>query len=80
MNAITNNINSPVTVTAIGFDRAMHAYPRRIEWQGEVYDFVDSGLRVRRGRNHNGSVTMSDGKQNFCFTKKAGAWTLIGIY
>jgi len=80
MNTLTDSINSPVNVTAIGFDRAMHAYPKRMEWQGQTYHFVDSGLRVRHGRLHSDSITMSDGQQSFCFTKKAGSWTLVSIY
>ena len=76
----TTSINSPITVTAIGFDRSMHAYPRRMEWQGQTYRFVDSGLRVRRGQLHEGAITMTDGVRSFCLTKKAGSWALIGVY
>ena len=76
----TSAINDYATVTAIGFDREMHAYPKRMEWQGQTYRFIDSGLRVRRGQSHGGAITMSDGQQNFCFTKKAGRWALVGIY
>ena len=79
MNTLTTD--SHIQVTAIGFDRAMHAYPKRMEWQGITYRFIDSGLRVRRGQSHGGgAITMSDGQQSFCFTKKAGSWTLVGIY
>jgi len=41
----TTSINSPVDVTAIGFGRGMRAYPRRIEFEGATYDFIDAGLR-----------------------------------
>lgn len=78
MNKLTT-INSPVVVTAIGFDREMHAYPRRMEWQGRVYDFIDSGLRVRRGQLHDGTITMSDGIQSFCLRRAGEGWTLLDV-
>ena len=72
-------INSPVNVTAVGFDRRMQAYPRRMEWQGTTYYFVDSGLRVRRGEHGSYTLTMSDGRQSFCLKSTGSNWTLVSV-
>ncbi len=74
-----NIINSPVTVTAVGFDRRMQAYPKRMEWQGNTYYFTDSGVRVRRGERGGCTLTMASGGKNFCLRELAGAWTLVSI-
>ncbi len=79
MNAQQNIINSPVTVTALGFDRTMHAYPKRMEWQGQTYHFVDAGIRVRRGERGGCTLTMSDGVRSFCLRELAGTWTLVSV-
>ena len=72
-----NIINIPVTITAIGFDRHMQAYPKRMEWNGATYYFTDSGLRVRRGEHGGCTLTMSDGTRNFCLRQSAGNWILV---
>ena len=76
---LTNIINSPVTVTSIGFDRRMQAFPKRMEWNGATYYFVDSGLRVRRGEHGGCTLTMSDGRQSFCLREQGGDWTLVSV-
>jgi len=72
-------INCPVTITAIGFDGGLHAYPKRMEWDGQTYLFIDRGIRVRRGESMCGSVTMTNGKQNFCLKRTAGSWMLVSM-
>lgn len=74
-----NIINSPVVVTALGFDRSLHAYPKRMEWQGSTFHFIDSGIRVRRGESGGCTLNMSDGQRNFCLRELAGAWTLLSV-
>lgn len=76
-----NSINSPVTITAIGFGRHMEAIPKRMEWAGRTYQFIDRGIRVisRRGEQIHSTVTMSDGQQSFCLREVAGAWTLLSV-
>lgn len=76
---LQNIINSPVNVTALGFDRRMQAYPRRMEWQGNTYYFTDSGIRVRRGEHGGCTLTMSDGHSTFCLREQAGTWTLVSL-
>lgn len=61
-------INSPVSVTAIGFGKNMQAYPRRIEIDGIAYRFTDAGIRtvVNTGGRFAQVLTLSDGLRNFC--------------
>ena len=76
-----NSINSPVSITAIGFGRGMEAIPRRMELDGRTYQFIDRGIRVvsRRGESSMSTVTMSDGSQSFCLRQTGGVWTLLSV-
>lgn len=78
---MTNSINSPVSITAIGFGRDMQPIPKRMEWGGRTYQFIDRGIRVisRRGENVMSTVTMSDGTQSFCLRHNSGLWTLLSV-
>lgn len=75
------SINSPVDITAIGFGRNLRTYPRRMEFQGTTYDFVDAGLRtiVRSGERVAHIFTMSDGARDYRLRSDNGHWTLLGI-
>lgn len=77
----TNQINSPVSITAIGFGRNMEAIPKRMEWGGRTYQFIDRGIRVvaRRGESVVSTVTMSDGSQSFCLRQHGNTWTLVSV-
>ncbi|MGE5298773.1 MAG: hypothetical protein ACM3KF_01915 [Acidobacteriota bacterium] len=76
-----NSINSPVAVTAMAFGRDMQPIPKRMEWAGRTYQFIDRGIRVvsRRGENIMSTVTMSDGSQSFCLRQTGSAWTLLSV-
>ena len=76
-----NSINSPVSITAIGFGRDMQPIPKRMEWAGRTYQFIDRGIRVvsRRGESSMSTVTMSDGSQSFCLRHTGGMWTLLSV-
>ena len=76
--SLKNIINSPVTITALGFDRKMQSFPRRMEWQGNTYYFTEAGLRVKSGLGCQ-TLTMSDGVRNFCLRLKGSAWTLVSV-
>ena len=78
---MTNSINSPVSITAIGFGRDMQPIPRRMEWGWRTYQFVDRGIRVisRRGESVISTVTMSDGHQSFCLRQNGSLWTLLSV-
>lgn len=76
------SINSPVSITAIGFGRDMQPIPKRMEWSGRTYHFIDRGVRIisRRGERVMSTVTMSDGEQSFCLRQSGGCWTLLSVY
>ena len=78
----TTSINSPVDVTAIGFGRGMRAYPRRIEFEGTTYDFIDAGLRtvIRSGEKISQIFTMTDGRQNYRLKSEGNSWTLLSVF
>ena len=78
---MNNTINSPVSVTAMAFGRDMQPIPKRMEWAGRTYQFIDRGIRVvsRRGENIMSTVTMSDGSQSFCLRSDGSAWTLLSV-
>ena len=77
------DINEQVHVTAVGFRKNLVAYPRRMEFRGVTYNFIDAGLRclVRHGGIIAEVITLSDGMANyFLRTSNCGNdWTLLGI-
>ena len=78
---MNNTLNSPVSVTAMAFGRDMQPIPKRMEWAGRTYQFIDRGIRVvsRRGESSMSTVTMSDGSQSFCLRQTGSAWTLLSV-
>lgn len=74
-------INSPVDVTAIGFGRGMRSYPRRIEFEGTTYDFIDAGLRtvIKKGERIAQIFTMTDGANDYRLRSEGGGWTLLSM-
>ena len=74
-------INSPVSITALGFGRNMRAYPRRMEWAGKIYQFIDQGICVtsRRGETITNTLTMTDGSHSFCLRSVGAEWTLVSV-
>lgn len=78
---MNNTINSPVSVTAMAFGRDMQPIPKRMEWAGRTYQFIDRGIRVvsRRGESIMSTVTMSDGSQSFCLRQTGSMWTLLSV-
>lgn len=81
MNRIT--INEQVIVTQMGFKKNLSAYPRRMEFQGHIYDFIDAGLRclVNLGDHDAEILTVSDGQSMFRLRSdnRGGNWTLLSI-
>ncbi len=67
----------------MGFGKNLSAYPRRIEFQGTIYEFLDAGLRclVRSGSQVAEIITMTDGMQQFRLRtdNRGGNWTLLSI-
>lgn len=78
-------INEQVIVTALGFrkNKNFAAYPRRMEFNGATYNFIDAGLRclINRGGSIAEIVTLSDGTSDYCLrTDNNGSnWTLLSI-
>ena len=76
-------INTPVAITSMGFGRDMRAFPRRMEYAGRTYDFVDSGLRtiIHSGERMAQVLTMSDGQSDIRLRSDnhGGSWTLLSI-
>jgi len=76
-------INHTVTITAMGFGRDLRAYPRRMEYGGATYNFLDAGLRtiVRKGERIIQILTMSDGANDYRLRSdnQGGSWTLLSI-
>lgn len=78
-----NFINTPVTITSMGFGRDMRAIPRRMEYEGRSIDFIDNGLRtiIQKGERIAQVLTMSDGDRDFHLRSDnhGGSWTLLSI-
>ena len=76
-------VNEQVTVTVLGFRKNLVAYPRRMEFRGVTYDFIDAGLRclVRHGERIAEIITLSDGKSDYHLRSdnRGGNWTLLSI-
>ena len=76
-------INEQVIVTSIGFRKNLVAYPKRMEFRGVTYNFIDAGLRclVRQGERIAEIVTLSDGNTDYRLKSENhdGNWTLLSI-
>ena len=76
-------VNEQVHVTVMGFKKNLTAYPRRMEYQGATYDFLDAGLRclVRHGERIAEILTLSDGQAQYRLRSDnhGGNWTLLSI-
>lgn len=77
------NINEQVNVTALGFRKNLVAYPRRMEFRGVTYNFIDAGLRclVLSGGLIAEIITLSDGIADYFLRSDncGGNWTLLSI-
>lgn len=76
-------VNEQVNVTQLGFKKNLTAYPRRMEFRGSVYEFLDAGLRclVRSGDHLAEIITLTDGNEQFRLRSdnRGGNWTLLNI-
>ena len=81
MNRVT--VNEQVAITQMGFKKNLSAYPRRMEFRGTIYEFLDAGLRclVTAGNHMTEIVTMTDGKSQYQLRSdnNGGNWTLVSI-
>lgn len=82
-------VNAEVSVTSLYFragnpeDRHLKGYPKRMEYEGREYTFVESGLRylIRKGQQLIEVFDMTDGTRDYRLKFDTGAhvWTLVGI-
>ena len=79
-------INSEVDVTAWFFraepqSHRLKSFPKRMNWGGREYNFVNDGLRflVRQGQQLVQLFDMSDGQATYRLRQDGDHWTLIGI-
>jgi len=77
-------INEQVAITQMGFKKNLAAYPRRMEFRGTIYEFLDAGLRclVTSGAHAAEIITMTDGQRHFRLRSDnhGGNWTLLSIF
>ncbi len=77
------NINEQVAITQMGFKKNLSAYPRRMEFRGTIYEFLDAGLRclVRTGSLVAEILTLTDGRCQYLLRSdnNGGNWTLVSI-
>ena len=77
------DVNEQVIVTALGFKKNMVVYPRRMEFRGVTYNFIDAGLRClsKFGNYVAEFVTVSDGKLDYHLRidNRESGWTLLSI-
>ncbi|HJM04019.1 MAG TPA: hypothetical protein QF549_00065 [Candidatus Saccharimonadaceae bacterium] len=82
MNRVT--INEQVSITQLGFKKNLSTYPRRMEYKGAVYNFIDAGLSclVRSGEQMAQIITLSDGQSFYRLRSDnhGGNWTLLNIF
>lgn len=76
-------INEQVAITQMGFKKNLAAYPRRMEFRGNIYEFLDAGLRclVKTSGHIAEILTMTDGQSEFQLRSDnhGGNWTLVSI-
>lgn len=83
MNRVT--INKEVSVTALYFrnNGNMKSFPKRMEYDGREYTFIESGLRylVQKGQQLTQIFDMTDGNTNYRlkFNDTDQLWTLVDI-
>ncbi|HEX8227167.1 MAG TPA: hypothetical protein VF572_04855 [Candidatus Saccharimonadales bacterium] len=81
----TRIINEEVSVTSVYFRPGRHlkGFPKRMEYGGREYTFIESGLRylVRKGQQLIEIFDMTDGTRDYRlkFDTVQQSWTLIGV-
>ena len=80
------NVNAEVEVTALYFrpvksDPRLKSFPKRMEWGGREYNFVEEGLRylVRKGQELIQLFDMSDGQATYRLRQDGDHWTLLTV-
>lgn len=88
MDATRTFINQEVNVTSVYFrstspKRHLKGFPKRMEYQGRQYTFIESGLRylVQKGQQLFEIFDMTDGTRDYRlrFDREQRSWTLVGV-
>lgn len=76
-------INEGVSITSLGFYKNLEPYPKRMEYKGKTYNFIEMGLKclVRQGEKIAQVMTLSDGAAQYQlrYDQKSASWTLLAI-
>lgn len=77
-------INKPVNITAVAFrsGQGLSAVPKRMEFDGNIYTFQDSGLQylIKKGERKTRILDMTDGLASFRLrSEDETTWTLVSI-
>ena len=85
MSKKTSKINRKVNVTAVYFRTrgGLLEFPKRMEFEGETYNFLESGLQylIRKGRSVVRILDLTDGTASYRLRQDSGQtnWTLVAI-
>ncbi|HKU18140.1 MAG TPA: hypothetical protein VJP80_02595 [Candidatus Saccharimonadales bacterium] len=79
---INQEINVPELYFERGHERQLKGYPRRMEWKGREYTFME-GLRllVQKGARALEIFDMTDGQRDYrlTFDRSECSWTLVDM-
>ncbi len=82
---MTRTINKEVNITALYFrnKRQLKSFPKRMEFDGQLFEFQESGLQYQIIRENEDLrlFDMTDGSSNYRlrFDYKKLTWTLVSI-
>ena|SRR5438132_791195 len=78
-------VNKEVSITSLYFQngRELKSFPKRMEFEGREYTFIESGLRylIQKGQQFIQVFDMTDGERKYRlkFDANEHTWTLIGM-
>lgn len=76
-------INEQVAITSLGFYKNLESYPKRMEYRGRTYNFIEMGLKclVRQGEKIAQVMSLSDGVSwyQLKYDQSSSSWTLLAI-
>lgn len=80
---MTQVINTEVAVSSFYFadPSGRKPFPRRIEWNGQLINFANEGLRylVEQGGQLVQLFDMTDGDSTYRLREQGDHWTLVGV-
>lgn len=76
-------INENVIITSLGFNEKLDTFPKRMEYRGDTYNFIEAGLKclIKQGERIAQVITMSDERANYRlkYDQQDASWTLMAI-